>query len=248
MIPHIDWVSISGGLLVYQGLQRRKRVEPFHIARYPVTNAQFLSFLDTPEGYRKDRWWAGLTNPWRVPQDPRWSGPSLPRETVSWHEAMAFCAWLTDRLGAAAGGWVVRLPTEVEWERAAAGPDGRAYPWGNSYLARAANLNEILGGAGPNRRARTSPVGSYPLGASPEGVLDLAGNVWEWCLNEFQRPGRTGPAGDAQRAMRGGSWASDTAGARADACTAGHPAYRSCRTGFRVVLAAPMPRRGGGAP
>jgi hypothetical protein len=181
-LPDIDWVAIPGGRFVYQDGERRT-CEPFRIARYPVTHARFQTFVDDPDGYPRDRWWKGLTAPGRQPQPARWPIANHPRETVSWHEAMAFCVWLTERLGLGAWGLLIRLPTEPEWERAARGTEGLVYPWGNDYRAGYANIDETWDGAGTHALGQTSPVGLYPQGALPEGVRDLSGNVWECSLN-----------------------------------------------------------------
>jgi hypothetical protein len=202
-VPDIDWVEIPAGGFLYGEARERRHTDGFRIARYPVTYAQFQAFLDAPDGYADDRWWQGLTSPEREPAAPRWAIANHPRETVSWHEAMAFCAWLSHRRGLA-----VRLPTEAEWERAARGTDGREFPWGDGYRVGHANIDETWehDKVGPNYLEQTSAVGIYPQGASPEGVLDLAGNVWEWCLNEYEKPERTKPGGTGSRAWRGGSW------------------------------------------
>ncbi|MBL8293215.1 MAG: SUMF1/EgtB/PvdO family nonheme iron enzyme, partial [Bryobacterales bacterium] len=158
-VPDIDWVEIPGGEFVYQEGERR-RSDTFWMARYPVTNAQYQAFLEAKDGYKNDPWWVGLTDPERTPASPEWSEGNHPREMVSWWEAMAFCGWLSDKLG-----FEVRLPTEWEWERAARGADGRVYPWGDQNPEGRANIFLNIG--------RTSAVGIYPQGASAEGVMDL---------------------------------------------------------------------------
>jgi formylglycine-generating enzyme required for sulfatase activity len=233
-LPDIDWVEIRGGEFIYQQSEHR-RIETFYIARYPVTNAQFQVFLDAEDGYRDGRWWRGLDEPDRNPWQRAWDIPNHPRERVSWFEAMAFCAWLSHKTGLE-----VRLPTEWEWERAARGTDGRMYPWGREYKAGRANIDETAGDAGPHYLARTSAVGIYPQGASPEGLLDLAGNVWEWCLNEYDYPDRIQAGGGESRVVRGGSWRYGRGRARADDRYYGHPYYRYGRYGFRLVCASPI--------
>lgn len=233
-VPEIDWVRIPGGAFAYQE-DKRQTVETFYMARFPVTNAQYDAFLHAPDGYADDRWWAGLTDPDRRGERPRWSEPNHPRERVSWYEAMAFCAWLSHRLG-----FAVRLPAEEEWERAARGTDGREYPWGNGYKAGFANINETYKKAGPHYLEQTSAVGIYPQGASAEGAMDLAGNVWEWCVNEHAKPKRTQRSGTEPRVLRGGSWFNHQDYARAAYRLAYHPDLRGGHFGFRVVCSSPI--------
>ncbi len=236
-LPDIDWVEIPGSEFVYQNGERR-RIETFHIARFPVTNAQFRAFVDAPDGYASDLWWKGLSvdEPDRHPDQPRWDIANHPREMVSWFEAMAFCAWLSYKTGLD-----IQLPTEWQWERAARGTDGRIYPWGPEYRSGLANINETLRDVGPHYLERTSAVGIYPQGSSPEGVLDLSGNVWEWCLNEYSNPDQTRLGGEESRVVRGGSWDNDRDFARADDRYDFHPNYRDDDFGFRVVCASPIP-------
>ena len=103
--------------------------------------------------------------------DTRFDGPNQPVVGVTWYEALAYCRWLTDTMN---DGYEYRLPTEAQWERAARGPHGWRYPWGDDWIESRANSEEL-------NLERTTPVGIFPDGASSEGVLDLSGNVWEWC-------------------------------------------------------------------
>jgi formylglycine-generating enzyme required for sulfatase activity len=128
-----------------------------------------------------------------------WSEANCPRETVSWYEAVAFCRWLSHRTDSR-----IRLPTEWEWQQAATGGDPTyEYPWGKEWDTTRCNSIE-------SRLNRTTPVGIYPSGATPQGVTDMAGNVWEWSLNTYDDPEKPDSVGiddlNASRVIRGGSW------------------------------------------
>jgi Sulfatase-modifying factor enzyme 1 len=233
-LPEIDWVEIPAGEFIYQEGERRK-IERYFIARYPVTNLQYQAFLEAGDGYGDDRWWKGLTSPDRTPGISAWTESNHPRERVSWHESMAFCGWLSHKLG-----YEVSLPTEWQWERAARGTDGREYPWGEKYVPGYANINETYGKAGPHNLGRTSAVGLYAEGGSAEGVMDLSGNVWEWCLNEYGKPKRIQPGGTESRVLRGGSWFNDREYARAAFRFHLHPGSRGFSIGLRVVCSSPI--------
>jgi hypothetical protein len=231
-LPDIDWVRIPGDApFIYQdGVSRR--LPTFHIARYPITHAQFQAFIDAG-GYREDVWWRGLSGRFDTPASARWDEPNAPRETVSWFEAVAFCRWLGERLG-----YPVTLPIERQWERATRGTRGFEYPWGEDYRTSHANCDERRADDGPHAVGRTTAVGIYPQGRSPDGVLDLAGNVWEWCLNEYGEPDNTLLSGDESRVLRGGSWNNKPRNCRAANRNNNPPDNRNNNIGFRVCCGA----------
>ncbi len=149
--------------------------------------------------------------------DERRNGPAQPVVGVNWFEASAYCCWLEDQMrhvpGTQVSGTVIRLPAEAEWERAARLGRGRVYPWGNRWDPGRANTWE-------GHVLRPNPVGVFGTGASPEGVHDLSGNVWEWTSSLYQpypyRPGdgRNEPEAEGPRVVRGGSGYSNRGFAR----------------------------------
>jgi len=143
----------------------------------------------------------------------------LPVTNVSWSEARVFCAFV--------GG---RLPTEDEWEKAARGSDGREYPWGNDLDCGHANWGnfENEGPCAGKNPGKPVPVGGYPQGKSPCGALDMAGNVWEWVADRYDRD-------PTRRVVRGGSCCSYFVGPRAANRNAWDPRYRDGDLGFRCV-------------
>jgi len=169
-----NWIAIEGG--------GPKRLKAFRIGRYPVTVEEYLRFVED-EGYQNERWWrAGGRGEWTEPRDwdQQVQHPNRPVTGVSRHEAKAYCAWT----GA-------RLPSVAEWEWAGRGLEGREYPWGNEKPDETrANFGKRIG--------RPTPVGLYPAGTTPEGVVDMAGNVWEWVEDRHQ--------GGGACVLRGGSF------------------------------------------
>jgi hypothetical protein len=235
-LPDIDWVDVPEGKFKYGDDAKEMPLHAFRIARYPITNAQFQCFIDD-KGYESDDWWEGLDRP--APERPRWAYANHPRETASWYEAVAFCRWLDVKLrarGDVAQEWKVRLPTEQEWEKAARGIDGREFPWGKFESGRA-NLDESLGEEGPFRLGQTSAVGIYPQGVSPHGALDMAGNVWEWCADEYDQTDRSE---ERPRVLRGGSWYRYRLDCRAAYRAHAHPGLRNAILGFRLCFAPPI--------
>jgi formylglycine-generating enzyme required for sulfatase activity len=166
----------------------------FQMARYPITVDQYQVFLDAGDGYSGDEWWHGLAHHPIEKKAPVDKPGKHPCGNVSWFDAVAFCRWLSSQAG-----YEVRLPAEWEWQWAAQGPDGRAYPWGDKFEVTACNCY-YSGYDG------TTPVDMFPSGASPYGVMDLSGNSWEWCLNEYCNTAGIGIESKEERAIRGGSW------------------------------------------
>ncbi|WP_200284610.1 SUMF1/EgtB/PvdO family nonheme iron enzyme [Rhabdochromatium marinum] len=234
-IPDITWVEIPGGPFVYRNGEIRE-LPTFWIARYPVTNAQYQTFIDD-RGYEEPRWWEDLKRPKR--QDSTWPQSNRPRTDLDWYEAVAFTRWLNARLGLPEGS--LRLPTELEWEKAARGEQGRIYPWGAKYRSGHANVDEKGEDVGQWYLEQTTAVGLYPHGCSPYGVDDLAGNVWEWCLNKHDDVASIAPdkSGD-RRALRGGSWIYDPDFARAIYRFRTPPGFRDLNGGFRLLSSVPI--------
>ena len=206
--PHSKaWVEIAGGQF-RMGSEKTDpgadsdempahlvTVSPYRIGRYPVTNAEYAFFVEQTS-HRSPRHWERGT----VPEGKE----DHPVVEVSWEDAQAFCRWLQksfDRARSATEQCVVRLPTEAEWEFSARGSSRRTYPWGE------AEPDEELA---TFNKTSTTPVGLKLKGATPEGVLDMAGNVWEWCEDskrQYTAEEQTNPRGvGAGRVVRGGSF------------------------------------------
>lgn len=214
-MPSLPLALLLGSRLVLAGVSAPEMVDlgGVLIDRHETTNAEFATFV-AATGYRTDaersgvgwhwegRWRQVPGADWRHPHGPGSSVAGLDRHpvvTVSWNDARAYCAWRGKR-----------LPTGPEWERAARADDGRLYPWGNVppregrlYRASYGSDECCRAGAGDGF-LYTAPVGSFPLGRSPHGIDDLAGNVWEW----------TSEAQGTHKVLRGGGWGNNPWGLR----------------------------------
>ncbi|MBN1430397.1 MAG: SUMF1/EgtB/PvdO family nonheme iron enzyme [Anaerolineae bacterium] len=234
-----EMIHIDGGV-VGLGIESERhtiRLRSFHLARYPITNAQFWKFAE--EGYKDAAYWTPEGNDWRVAhsnhrrgllQHPVWGIANRPVVGLTWYEAYAFSCWL-----AAKTGKPYRLPTEAEWERAAAGIEGRKYPWGNRASDDTTNTQE----AGIRQ---TTAVGIFPADQTPEGVCDLGGNVWEW-TNSLAKDypykagdGRERTEGKGARVLRGGSYDSPRKVIHCTQRRPMDPATRAALIGFRVAM------------
>lgn len=225
-VPAIAWVAIPPGRIRLEGIDHVFEVKPFRMAKYPVTNAQFQWFIDDG-GDEDDSWWEGIDK--QTPTPSSRQEANCPRETVSWYEAVAFCRWLSARTGT-----TIRLPTEWEWQQAATGGDpARQYPWPGEWDAARCNSVE-------SRLSRTTAVGLYPGGATKQGLLDMAGNVWEWCLNTYHQPAhaeavRLSDDQRKSRVIRGGAWFNLPEFLRASFRLRNFPDNRNYFIGFRLV-------------
>ena len=166
-------------------------LDAYSMDKYEVTNRQYGEFMKATERAAPKYW-----------EERRYNQPDQPVVGVTWYDAEAYCKWAGKR-----------LPTEAEWEKAARGTDSRKWPWGNEWDEKKCNWYDLDGSKDGYRYP--APVGSFPSGVSPYKVHDMAGNVWEWVNDWYdktyysQSPKRnpTGPdSGTSGKVLRGGSW------------------------------------------
>jgi len=225
-----DWVEIPGGNFLMgndsfnrssfasfdedEHPQHEIELASFWISAHPITNAQYQKFVEST-GYKRPGNW-----PNGVPERSRLHHPVT---YVDWYDAQAFAHWC----GAS-------LPTEAQWEKSARGSDPRQYPWGeDSPSVVRANSGNVIGD--------TTPVGSYPEGASIYGILDLSGNVWEWTTSIYapypyrRDDGREDVQRWGERVVRGGNYLSADRNIRCSDRHFVYPTSRDVYIGFRVV-------------
>jgi len=177
-----------------EGPQHKVKLDGYYIYRTPVTVAQYMKFCNA----------TGHAKPAAPDFNSNWSKLDHPIANITCDDALAYCEW--------AG---VKLPTEAQWEKAARGTDGRIYPWGNNF-----DRSKLWSSVGKDGDAGgTKSVGSFPSGASPFGVLDMEGNVCEFCREWYhkdfyssqlatERNPENQPAiwNQEFRMLRGGAW------------------------------------------
>ncbi len=221
-----DMVFLEGGSFLMGSNEAREEtpefeafVEPFYMDRSPVTVRQYRRFLEST-GHPEPKYW-------RVPE---LNGDDQPVVGVTWKDAVAFAAWAGKE-----------LPTEAQWEFAARGKENRRYPWGPVEPdTTRCNFGDYLG--------MPSMVSMHEAGSTPEGILDLAGNVYEWTLDGYlpYKPGRRDPAASAhapRRVARGGSWHSDPPDLRCSHRKGLFPDMQLTTVGFRCVVLASHAKR-----
>ena len=192
----------------------------YYIDKYEVSNAQYKEFVDAT-GYTEPPFW----------NDEKFNPPNHPVVGVTWEDAMAYARWR--------GG---RLPTEAEWEKAARGTDGRLFPWGSKWEKGFFFYFVNIYGEDDNF-AFTAPVTYFEGSRSPFGIFNMAGNVWEWCLDWYQKdyyrisPERNpeGPGPGVMKVLRGGSWINDIDGVEITRRARNFPNILKKMYGFRIV-------------
>ncbi|NTU54274.1 MAG: SUMF1/EgtB/PvdO family nonheme iron enzyme [Chlorobiaceae bacterium] len=249
------YIWIPGGRFLYSATRKEEYVSGMFFGKYPVTNRLYRSFIiylqsqeneheallpvsrfvnliqDIANGNTWDTRFCKYLNESRssdlaglfrseYDQDRKFGGNEQPVVGISWYAAKAYCLWLSLLESGGEKYDLYRLPTEIEWEWVATGKEQRFYPWGDiDPLSRLANYGHKVGA--------TTPVGSYPKGATPQGLYDMAGNVWEWMDGLFDKK--------MNRALRGGSWSNNAGSLRCSARNYFYPSYWYYYVGFRVV-------------
>jgi formylglycine-generating enzyme required for sulfatase activity len=218
-------VRIEGGRFVMGWARGDPDEHPVHdvelstflIDRTEVTNGEFRECVS-----------AGVCRGSKFMDDPLLGNDRHPVVGITWNDAKRYCRWVDKR-----------LPTEAEWEMAARAPDFGAYPWKGSYMPTKANVRGEADGY-----AKTAPVGSFPDGASGNGLLDMAGNAGEW-VNDwydsvyYQKSPTTNPKGPevstGSRGVRGGAWNDNDYSARSSKRLGLDPNFGTDAVGFRCA-------------
>jgi len=246
------YILIKGGSYTFSLTKKQESVEDIYVAKYTVTNQHYRRFIDyldareaayaailPVESYRKSLFALAesikgfsdyvkkeksLATRFRSrwDDDKQYNKDEQPVLDPSWYDARAYCLWLSLLESDGELPKLYRLPTEKEWEYAAGGKESRKYPWGDQEPSpTVANYN--------NNEGSTTPTGRYPKGATPEGLHDMAGNVWEWTEDLYQKD-------KDWRAQRGGAYYSREADAlRCSSRNFNDPRINYISVGFRVI-------------
>ncbi len=229
--------------------QHRLYLPDYYLSKTPITNIQYAAFVQAtnyrvPMGNKDDSYIAEKLA-WKEQKPPK-GQENHPVTFVRWDDAIAYCRWLTETTGRH-----YTLPSEAEWEKGARGTDGRIFPWGDEWLPNRCNSYDNYPQGEYEEKRDTMPVGSYPDGVSPYGLLDMSGNVEEWTRSrwgehsgklEFTYPynpmdGRENfESPDVLRVTRGGSYVEKKEGVRCACRSWNSKSVWNGGTGFRVAI------------
>jgi len=188
LIPAGEFIMGTDNRLPDEGPQHTVYADAFYIDKFEVTNLQYKQFIDAT-GHKSPKNFVNRTYPEGKVDHPV--------TFVNWYDATDYCAWAGKR-----------LPTDQEWEKAARGTDGRAYPWGDTFDIRKANMPQRW--VTLKQEGDTTPVGAFKGGVSVYGLYDMSGNVWEWTSSWYlPYPGNTRMTenyGEKYKTLKGGSW------------------------------------------
>nr|MDQ2997131.1 SUMF1/EgtB/PvdO family nonheme iron enzyme [Chloroflexota bacterium] len=254
--PQSYWCAVLAGIYPIGGWEAGQQpaaigLPSFWIARFPITVAQYAPFVEQGYGANAERWWTPNGWQWKNERQrtepyawnrPPYDGPNQPVIGITWYEATAFCAWLSEQLAdALPAGSIVRLPTEAEWEASASyapNEPPRSYPWGPNTPTSEQAIYDQSGLDAP------APVGCCPAGAAACGALDLAGNMWEMTASSHRKyPDQSNvvekdfTTNTFDVPWRGGSWAQNSTYVRCGARYGNLPVNVNGYVGFRVVVA-----------
>ena len=212
-------------------------LDGYWMGKTEVTVKQYLEFVDSTDSHYPA--WLEIGNSGNIKTGYKdlykklgeaLTGDNYPIVGISWNDAAAYCEWLSKKTGLK-----FKLSTETQWEKAARGTDGRMYPWGDQEPDEdLANFGFYIG--------KTTSVGLYSLGESPYGLLDMVGNVWEWCndwyysdyYNNSPDKNPPGPPTGACRVFRGGGWHNNSQSIRCATRNDSVPSFRVNDIGFRL--------------
>ena len=212
-------------------------LKSYYIDQFEVTNAGYYNFWLVEGGEDSPHTPDSYSDEFNIGDWPEivHTKPNYPVVGVSWHDAVAYAKWVGKR-----------LPTEAEWEKAARGPKAFLWPWGNRFHPpiRGRKIHAKIWNSADLRSNTLAPVGSYPTGAGPYGVMDMAGNVWEWVADRYDESyyyrspheNPQGPQYGSWRVVRGGSWVNDANAALSFNRFSSYPEQGTSFIGFRLVI------------
>lgn len=225
LLTKIHWIKINSSYFSYGKNQNEQKIfEPsFFISQFLITVEQFQEFINDG-GYNNKQWWLDMDM--QTPAVQRSNKSEHPRSNLNWYECIAYCRWLSNKLG-----YEITLPTEHQWEKVIKGESNNLFPWGNKFIPGYACIDNKQG---------ICSVGIHKKDKTSSGVYDMVGNVMEWCLNKYESPSCTiiDKSNDA-RVLRGFSWLDKCTFSDSTRRLRAFPYMRQNERGFRVVCNIP---------